>query len=137
MAMRIQHITGTLLQVMDKGKLSRDLMRKPAWHLSKIEKRKAQRRTVMLRITAVAESPMLVTLKLDGRLVSDWVALLEEECLMWLRDHRTVLLDVAEVTFIDRRGVKMLRRITSDRLRIINASAFITDLIEGDEPKVS
>jgi hypothetical protein len=46
-------------------------------------------------------------------------------------------LDVAEVTFIDRRGVKMLRRITSDRLRIINASAFITDLIEGDEPKVS
>jgi anti-anti-sigma regulatory factor len=91
----------------------------------------------MLRITAVAESPMLVTLKLDGRLVSDWVALLEEECLMWLRDHRTVLLDVAEVTFIDRRGVKMLRRITSDRLRIINASAFITELIEGDEPKVS
>lgn len=86
----------------------------------------------MLRITPVAESPTLVMLKLEGRLVSDWVSLLEQECLTMLRDHPTVLLDFAEVTFVDRRGVEMLRRIASDKLRIVNASALITGLLEGD-----
>jgi hypothetical protein len=36
-----------------------------------------------------------------------------------------VRLDVAEVTFVDRRGAAMLRRIGSDRLQIIHASALI------------
>ncbi|MFB3121881.1 MAG: hypothetical protein ACE10H_06805 [Candidatus Binatia bacterium] len=47
----------------------------------------------MLRITKVAESPSLVTMKLEGKLASDWVPLLEGECLTRLKENRKVLLD--------------------------------------------
>lgn len=85
----------------------------------------------MLRITRVAESPSQVTLKLEGRIVSAWVALLEGECLAGLCERGRVILDVAEVTFIDRRGLEMLRRIMSSQLQIINASALVEALLHG------
>ena len=84
----------------------------------------------MLRITRVAESPSHVTLKLEGRIVSDWVSVLERECLTWLQETRQVILEVAEVTFIDRSGLEMLRRIISPQLQIINASALIEELLQ-------
>ena len=94
----------------------------------------------MLRITRVAESPLHVTLRLEGRIVSDWVSVVERECLTWLREKRQVILEVAEVTFIDRRGLEMLRRIISPQLQIINAPALIEELLsrregEGNAPE--
>jgi len=67
----------------------------------------------VLRITRVAESPSHVTLRLEGRIVSDWVSVVERECLTWLQEKRQVILGVAEGTFIDRSGLEMLRRIIS------------------------
>jgi hypothetical protein len=40
----------------------------------------------MLRITRMAESPSHVTLKLEGRIVSDWVSVVERECLAVLQE---------------------------------------------------
>jgi len=77
----------------------------------------------------VAESPAHVSLKLEGRIVSAWVALLECECLEGLYERGRVILDVAEVTFIDRRGLEILRRIISSQLQIINASALVEALL--------
>jgi len=67
----------------------------------------------VLRITKVAESPSLVTMKLEGRITSDWVSLLEKECLRFLEERRRVVLDFSEVTFVDWRGVEMLGRIAA------------------------
>jgi hypothetical protein len=92
-----------------------------------------RRRNAMLRITRVAESPSHVTLRLEGRIVSDWVSVAERECLTWLQEKPQVILEVGEVTFIDRRGLEMLRRIISPRLQIINASALIKELLQGRE----
>ncbi len=83
----------------------------------------------MLRITTVTESPTCVTLKLEGRIVSDWVPLLEHECLTALRANRQVRLDFSEVTFIDRSGMAMLQRLAAARVEIINASAFTEALL--------
>lgn len=83
----------------------------------------------MLRITTVEQPPSQVILKLTGRIVADWVTLLEEYCLSWLQKGKKVLLDCAEVTFIDARGVEMLQRIESDNLRLLNCSAFIHSLL--------
>jgi ABC-type transporter Mla MlaB component len=88
-----------------------------------------RRRNVMLRITRMAESPTHVTLKLEGRIVSDWVSVVERECLTALQKQRQVVLDLSEVTFIDGRGLEMLRQIASPHLQIINASALIEDLL--------
>ena len=84
----------------------------------------------MLRITKVADSPSQITLKLEGKIVSDWVALLECECLTALQGQRRVLLDFAAVTFMSSHGVWMLKRLASEDLLLVNCSAFIEDLLQ-------
>ncbi|MEE8256320.1 MAG: hypothetical protein V3R60_00385 [Acidobacteriota bacterium] len=71
----------------------------------------------MLRITRVAEVPSTVTLKLEGRIATDWVFLLKRECLRSLHDKQKVTLDFSEGTFIDGRGAEMLKRIESGTSR--------------------
>ncbi len=84
----------------------------------------------MLRITKVAESPSQITFKLEGKIVSDWVALLERECLAALQGQRRVFLDFAAVTFISSHGVWMLKHLASEDLLLVNCSAFIEDLLQ-------
>ncbi len=86
----------------------------------------------MLRITKIFESAGSVTLKVEGRIVSEWVPVLEQECLKWLRAKPEVLLDFSEVTFIEHNGVAMLKRIASQNLRHINCSELIDMLLNGN-----
>ena len=65
--------------------------------------------------------------------MSEWVAILRRECITVLDTQRTVLLDFSGVIFINGRGVKMLQRLTSDNLQIINCSAFIESLLQEGE----
>ena len=44
----------------------------------------------MLHITKVVETLLSVTLKLEGRIVTEWVSLVEGECQRWLRDKQAV-----------------------------------------------
>jgi len=85
----------------------------------------------MLRITKVADGPGAVTLKVEGRIVSDWVQVLERECLEGLRKKREVVLDFVDVAFVDGRGVRMLKRLKTRAVRIVNASALLQDLLRG------
>ncbi len=84
----------------------------------------------MLRITRTGEGPSDVTLKLEGRVVSDWVPLLREECLRILKKQKRVRLDFSGVTFIDDRGVEMLKGIVSERVRLMNCSPLIEELLQ-------
>ncbi len=86
----------------------------------------------MLRITALREGRWLVRLKLEGQIVSDWVALLEDECLESLREDQTVVLDFSAVTFVDCAGVAMLKKIATDSLQIVNVSPLVADLLQGE-----
>jgi anti-anti-sigma regulatory factor len=86
----------------------------------------------VLRITEISESADSVTLKVEGRIVSEWIAVLEQECLKWLRAKPEVLLDFSEVTFIEHNGVAMLKRIAFPGLRLINCPALINMLLNGN-----
>ena len=85
----------------------------------------------MLRITKMAESPSIVTLKLEGRIASDWLSLLEKECLRFLEEKRKVVLDFSEVTFVDWRGVEMLGKISANNIQVINCCPLIEELLKG------
>jgi ABC-type transporter Mla MlaB component len=88
----------------------------------------------MLRIRTVAESSSQVTLGIEGRVVSEWVALLERECRLVLQQNRRVRLDLSAVQFIDGRGVAALRRLGRKDVEIINCQEFIEELLRrGDE----
>jgi len=85
----------------------------------------------MLRITKVAEDSTTVTMKLEGKLASDWVSLLEGECLTCLKDNRKVLLDFSEVTFVDSRGAEVVKKLAGEGIKIVDCCELIKELLEG------
>jgi anti-anti-sigma regulatory factor len=87
----------------------------------------------MLRITEVVDSGSETTLHVEGRIVSEWVSVLQEECSRLLQESgRRLRLDLGAVTFIDLRGVLALRRLTTKGVAIVNSQAFIDALLKGD-----
>lgn len=84
----------------------------------------------MLRITEVFNDDKSIGLKLEGQLVGTWTPELERICL-YHRDeeNKTIALDFSDVTFIDKNGVKMLKKIKDERIKIINCPLFIRSLL--------
>lgn len=87
----------------------------------------------MLRIREVVDSHRETTLHVEGRIVSEWVGVLREECGRALQEpSRRLRLDLTGVTFVDASGVRALRSLPTDRVEIVNALDFIDALLKGD-----
>ena len=84
----------------------------------------------MLRIDEISEGPFTVKLKPQGSVTGEWVLLLEERIRRSLQTSKKVFLDFSEVTFIDKHGVEMLRRLPPEKIEIINIPAFIEELLK-------
>jgi anti-anti-sigma regulatory factor len=91
----------------------------------------------MLRITEIpGAGDGDVILKLEGRIVADWGEELERVCRQWLSRGRAVVIDMADVTFVDRKGARMLRSLAAAELAIAECPSLIRDLL-GDNPEES
>ena len=87
----------------------------------------------MLRISEVVDSGTDTTLHVEGRIVSEWVGVLQEECWRVLQElSRRLRLDLGAVTFIDPRGLLALRWLTTQGVALVNSPAFIDALLKGD-----
>ena len=87
----------------------------------------------MLRITEVVDRGTETTLHVEGRIVSEWVGVLQEECRRVLQESsRRLRLDLGAVTFIDPRGVLALRGLATAGVALVNSPAFIDALVKGD-----
>jgi anti-anti-sigma regulatory factor len=87
----------------------------------------------MLRISEVVDSGTETTLHVEGRIVSEWVGVLQEECWRVLRgSSRRLRLDLRAVTFIDPRGLLALRWLTMEGVALVNSPAFIDALLKAD-----
>jgi anti-anti-sigma regulatory factor len=84
----------------------------------------------MVRITPIAANGSRVTLKLEGRLLADWVPLLERECQTLTAQHKEVRLDCSAITYMDDQGVEMVRRLRARGIGILHSSAFIDELLD-------
>lgn len=84
----------------------------------------------MLRITKIADNGTPVTLKLEGKIHAEWVSLLEQECRTLVRQKREAVLDFSEVTYMDAQGIELVRSLPIQTIRIINAPAFIEELLD-------
>ena len=88
---------------------------------------------IMLRITEVVDRGIETTLYVEGRIVSEWVGLLQEECRRVLQESsRRLRLDLGAVTFIDPRGLLALRRLATAGVALVNSPAFIDALLKGE-----
>jgi len=84
----------------------------------------------VLRISKAVASPSLATLRVEGRVVAEWVPVLERECRLALQENGRVRLDLSAVTFVDGRGLAALRRLgAATTLEIINCPEFIEELL--------
>ena len=86
----------------------------------------------MLRITRADEQSVSVKLKVEGRIASTWNGVLEKECRALLQKRMSVVMDFSNVTFIDRSGVIMLKKLSTEGVEIINCSAFFECLLTED-----
>lgn len=81
----------------------------------------------MLRIVeenAVNES---LTLRLDGRLVSQWIEVLRSSYEQASRQNLPLILDLAGVDFADHEGVQLLRQLEQQPVTLINCSPFLRE----------
>jgi anti-anti-sigma regulatory factor len=82
----------------------------------------------MLRILEVQGENGAVTLRVDGRLAGQWVALLQSSCEAVLVRSRLIL-DLSGVTFADRTGVDLLRRLQL-RAVLLHGSLFLQEQLK-------
>lgn len=86
-------------------------------------------RTSRLHSEAVLDEVILV---LEGQIVAEWVDLLEAECLELLGSHGKVLLDLANVSYLDGRAVRLLRRLATRSVNLINCPPLVEELVRED-----
>ena len=84
----------------------------------------------MLRITKIEQNGSPVTLKLEGKLSDQWVALLEGECRALLRHKKIVHLDFSGVDYMDERGVEMVRSLPHEHVKVLKTPSFIQGLLD-------
>lgn len=87
---------------------------------------------MMLRITLEETLRPRATLRLEGSVAGEWVALLERECLGLLRAWVALSLDLKGVGFVDRAGVEVLRRLGRAGVEIRGCTGPIGSVLEGE-----
>ena len=92
---------------------------------------------MVLRITREEGTHLGVTLRLEGSVTGEWVALLEHECSGYLLSCDTVSLDLAGVTFVDRAGVEVLGRLNHAGIEVRCPSGPVASVLEGEGVRVT
>lgn len=82
----------------------------------------------MLRLT-VKPGPARRAVLAEGRLVGEWAALLETECLRLLREGGGVELDLGAVTDVDSHGLSTLRRLRHEAIVLLGLSPLMQALL--------
>ena len=85
-----------------------------------------------LRITRRKASSLRAILVLEGKVAAEWAALLERECSGLLRSPLPVRLDLAGVTFVDRSGIRTLRRLSRKGVEIVCPPGAVASVLEGE-----
>ena len=84
----------------------------------------------MLKIT-VTETPGERRWVVQGRLIGPWVAELRATWRRWGgRDKRTCIIDLNDVTFIDKAGERLLRAMSKKGARLTANGVYIKHLVE-------
>jgi anti-anti-sigma regulatory factor len=78
----------------------------------------------MLRIEAQVDADQGTTIRATGKLSGPWVAELQRSIAS--RDRGSVLVDLTDVSFVDRDGLEYLRSLAQERRISLRCSAFVT-----------
>ena len=79
----------------------------------------------MLKITTENENPEFITVKLCGRFTAEYVPEVEKELSRPGTDLKKQVLDLAQVTFVDRAAIAFLCVARSKNIAIQNALSYV------------
>ena len=79
----------------------------------------------MLRIEPVETSSGRCLLRLEGEVLGPWIDEINRSCAQALATTGKLTLDLTDVTFIDRDGVELFRRLMLDGVVVLNCSPFL------------
>ena len=88
---------------------------------------------VVLRISRIKDTPCGLIIKVEGRIVSDWITLLEQECHQNMDADRELILDLGNVSYVDENGRLLLRRLLNSAWKLSQCSSFIHQLLQQPE----
>lgn len=86
----------------------------------------------MLRISIAAQTEDVITLRLEGRVIGPWVSELRTACEEVFSQGKGVSLDVAEVTFMDREAVALLRKLNGHVVTLVNCPPLLIEQLKDD-----
>lgn len=86
----------------------------------------------MLRISVEELSGQDATLHLEGHLVGPWVEELRLSCEKVRGESKRLTLDLAAVSFVDRDGISLLRRLKTCEVVVTNCSAFLAHQLKDE-----
>jgi ABC-type transporter Mla MlaB component len=88
----------------------------------------------MLRITHVASSDSVTTLKLEGKLMGPWVEELKQACDPFVDSAERLRLDLSAVSFVDAPGLRLLRELLVLGVSLAACSGLIAELLHLETP---
>ncbi len=91
----------------------------------------------MLRILEEKTTDDSTILRLDGRIVGQWVEVLRESCEQVFQSNGQVTLDLTGVSFADHDGVRLLRQLDQRQIRLINCSQFLQEQMKHTTKSLS
>jgi anti-anti-sigma factor len=85
----------------------------------------------MLRITVVESLNDAVRLRVEGRVTGRWVEELRNSCEeQALSDGVRLLLDLAEVSFVDAAGIELLKELRSRCVTLVSLSPLVAEQLK-------
>ena len=85
----------------------------------------------MLRISADDLTGEFISFRLDGQVTGRWVKLLQRTCEAQIKKGARVIIDLKNVSFVDRDGIALLRSLTDRQVEFVNALPFIAEQIRN------
>jgi len=86
----------------------------------------------MLKISESKPVRKTITLRLEGRIVGPWVDELQQVCEPLVRNGCQLALDMAEVAFVDEKGVAALSVLSARGAQLVNATPFVVEQLKAN-----
>jgi ABC-type transporter Mla MlaB component len=83
----------------------------------------------MLKISTIESTEELVKIRIDGQISGEGVKLLQNMCKARLEKCLKLSVDLQNVSFVDRDGIAVLRKLQQHKVEFVNAPLFITEQI--------
>ena len=88
----------------------------------------------MLRIVTLHAGTDGATLGLEGRIMGPWVDELRRSCEHARTTGAPLTLDLAEVAFVARDGVRLLKDLADGGVAVVNCPAFVAEQLRALSP---